>query len=225
MIAPIVASYAFFGGSDDTVTGGGLDSVKWTYIGVAGGVFFIGVLFCFAHIPEIDEEAVMAAESRETGELIRRASLYSPHLILGGIAQFLYVGAQVGVASLFLFYASDVGKISDSKGSILLSVALACFTIGRFVGIGLLKKFKPEHLLTAFTLGAIITLIFIIVMKTPNTTYALLVLMFFESIMFPTIFSLGTKDLGRNHKRGSAFSKFTLMFKRCNSVYSCFFFF
>lgn len=149
----------------------------------------------------------MAAESKETGELIRRASLYSPHLVLGGITQFLYVGGQVGVASMFLFYTSDVGKFSDSRGSILLSVALGCFTIGRFAGIALLKKFRPEHLLAAFAFGTIVTIIFIITMKTPSTTYALLVLMFFESIMFPTIFSLGTKDLGRNHKRGSAFSK------------------
>ncbi|KAI7897330.1 major facilitator superfamily domain-containing protein [Mucor mucedo] len=206
VLAPIVASFAFFGGeSEDDVVGGSLESVKWTYVGVAGGVFFIGVLFCFAHIPEIDEEAVMLAESKETGEIVRRASLYSPHLVLGAISQFLYVGGQVGVASMFLFYASDVGHISDSKGSILLSVALGCFTIGRFVGIGLLKKFRPEHLLAAFSLGAIITMVFIIAMKTPGTTYALLVLMFFESIIFPTIFSLGTKDLGRNHKRGSAF--------------------
>ncbi|KAG2229241.1 hypothetical protein INT48_008644 [Thamnidium elegans] len=206
VLAPIVASFAFFGGgTEEDIAGDDLDSVKWTYIGIACGVFFVAILFCFAHIPEVNEEALMAAESKESGELIRRASLMSPHLILGAIAQFLYVGGQVAVASLFLFHSSEIGHFSDSRGSILLSVALGCFTIGRFVGIGLLKKFRPEHLLAAFTSGAIITLIFVITMKTSTTTYALLVVMFFESILFPTIFSLGTKDLGRNHKRGSAF--------------------
>lgn len=57
----------------------------------------------------------------------------------------------------------------------------------------------------AFSIGAIISTICVISMKTPNATYALLAVMFFESILFPTIFSLGTKDLGRNHKRGSSF--------------------
>lgn len=214
VLAPIVASFAFFGGgTEEDIAGDDLESVKWTYIGIACGVFFVAILFCFAHIPEVNEEALMAKESKETGELIRRAALMSPHLILGAIAQFLYVGGQVAVASLFLFHSSEIGHFSDSKGSILLSVALGCFTIGRFVGIGLLKKFRPEHLLAAFTSGAIITLIFVITMKTPTTTYALLVVMFFESILFPTIFSLGTKDLGRNHKRGSAFSKYIFIEK------------
>ncbi|GAA5817698.1 hypothetical protein MFLAVUS_011249 [Mucor flavus] len=206
VLAPIVASFAFFGGgTEENIAGDDLESVKWTYIGIACGVFFVAILFCFAHIPEVNEEALMAKESKETGELIRRASLMSPHLILGAIAQFLYVGGQVAIASLFLFHSSEIGHFSDSRGSILLSIALGCFTIGRFVGIGLLKKFRPEHLLAAFTSGAIITLIFIVTMKTSATTYALLVVLFFESILFPTIFSLGTKDLGRNHKRGSAF--------------------
>lgn len=184
-----------------------MESVKWTYVGIACGVFFVAILFCFARIPEVNEEASMAAEAKESGEVFRRASLYSPHLILGFIAQFLYVGGQVAVASLFLFHTNEIGNFSDSTGSILLSVGLGCFTIGRFAGIALLKKFRPEHLLAAFTFGALVTLIVIITVKTPNSTYALLVLMFFESIMFPNIFSLGTKDLGRNHKRGSALSK------------------
>ncbi|CAO3625917.1 unnamed protein product [Mucor hiemalis] len=205
VIAPIVASYAFFGGNEDEGPNTNLDSVKWTYVGVACGVFAVGVLFCFANIPEVDEEALMAAEAEETGEVIRRASLYSPHLLLGAFTEFMYTGAQIAVASLFMFYASEVGHFPDSRGSILLSVGQACFTIGRFLGAGLLKKFRADHLMVIFSIGAIISNVFVIAMKTPNTTYALLAVMFFESILFPTIFSLGTRDLGRNHKRGSAF--------------------
>lgn len=182
-----------------------MDSVKWTYVGVACGVFVVAILFCFANIPEVNEEALMAAEAEETGEVIRRASLRSPHLVLGAITQFIYTGAQVAVASLFMFYATEVGLFSDSKASILLSAGQGCFTVGRFMGAGLFKKFRADHLMMFFSAGAIITTVFVIAMKTPNTTYALLVLMFFESILFPTIFSLGTRDLGRNHKRGSAF--------------------
>lgn len=171
------------------------------------GVFAVAIMFCFANIPEVDEEALMAAEAEETGEVIRRASLKSPHLLLGAFTEFMYTGAQVAVASLFMFYASEVGHFPDSKGSILLSVGQGCFTIGRFLGAALLKKLRADHLMIAFSIGAIISTICVISMKTPNATYALLAVMFFESILFPTIFSLGTKDLGRNHKRGSSFSK------------------
>ncbi|PHZ07879.1 MFS general substrate transporter [Rhizopus microsporus ATCC 52813] len=202
-IAPIVASYAFFGGTEDSGSKS-LDSVKWTYIGVACGVFAIAVLFCFVNIPEVDEEALMAQDSEASGEIIRRASIYSPHLLLGALAQFMYVGAQVSVASMFMFYTSEVGHMPDSRGSIILSVGMACFTVGRFLSALLLKKFRPDHLMAIFATGAIIADVFVIAMKTPATSYALLVVVFFESIMFPTIFALGTKDLGRNHKRGSA---------------------
>ncbi|KAG1244301.1 hypothetical protein G6F68_015503 [Rhizopus microsporus] len=116
----------------------------------------------------------------------------------------MYVGAQVSVASMFMFYTSEVGHMPDSRGSILLSVGMACFTIGRFVSALLIKKFRANHVMAVFSIGAIIANVFVIAMKTPATSYALLVIFFFMSVMFPTIFSLGTRDLGRNHKRGSA---------------------
>lgn len=149
----------------------------------------------------------MAAEAEETGEVVRRASIFSPHLLLGAFTQFMYTGAQVALASMFLFYSSEVGHMPDARGSIMLSVGQACFTVGRFLGAILLKMFRPDYLMAVYAVGAIITNVFIIAMKTPETTYALIILLFFESVMFPTIFALGTKDLGRNHKRGSALSK------------------
>ncbi|KAI8059249.1 major facilitator superfamily domain-containing protein [Gongronella butleri] len=201
-IAPVVASYAFFGGNDSQTSN--LDSVKWTYVGVGCCVFVIACLFCFARIPEVDEEAILAAEAAEQGTMARRASFWSPHLWLGFLAQFLYTGAQVGVASMFLYYSSRVGQMPDHFGSILLSVSQGCFTIGRFVGAFLLRYVKGEHLMAVYAACAILATILVIALHVPNATYCLLVVMFFESIMFPTIFALATKDLGRHHKRGSA---------------------
>ena len=158
----------------------------------------------------------MAAEAEETGEVIRRASIFSPHLLLGAFTQFMYTGAQVALASMFLFYSSDVGHMADSRGSIMLSVGQGCFTVGRFLGAVLLKKFRADYLMAFYAVCAIITNVFIIAMKTPETTYALIVLLFFESVMYPTIFALGTKDLGRNHKKGSALSKYLHILTRLN---------
>lgn len=181
------------------------------------GVSVIAVLFCFANIPEVDEEAIMAEDTKNTGEIARRAHLYSPHILLGSLTMFMYVGAQVSVASMFMFYTAEVGQMADSKGSIILSIGMACFTVGRFVSAILLKKFRADHLMAAFSVGAIIATVFVIAMKTPATSYALLVVLFFESTMFPTIFSLGTKDLGRNHKRGSAMGKFEISSQFCTT--------
>ncbi|KAI8394157.1 major facilitator superfamily domain-containing protein, partial [Radiomyces spectabilis] len=204
-VAPVVASYAFFGGDENQIQN--LESVKWTYVGVAAGVAVIAVLFCFAPIPEVDEEALMAAEAEETGETVRRASLFSPHLLLGVFAQFMYTGAQVAVASLFIFYGAEVGHFSDAFSSRLLSYAQVCFTVGRFIAAALLRKIRPQLLMAAFAAGAVIVNIFLIAMHTPATTYCLLIILFFESVMYPTIFALATRDLGRNHKRGSSFGR------------------
>ncbi|KAG0188322.1 hypothetical protein DFQ28_004987 [Apophysomyces sp. BC1034] len=189
VIAPIIASYAFFGGDDGTT--GNLDNVKWAYIGVA----------C-----EVDEEALMAAEAETSGQVAQRASLASPHLLLGILAQFLYTGAQVAVASLFMFYGAEVGGFKDSHSSQLLSYGQLCFTVGRFVGAALLRKYRPDRLMAVFAAAAVITNVFVVAMKTSATTYALLVILFFESIMFPSIFALATKDLGRNYKRGASWA-------------------
>ncbi|ORX61721.1 MFS general substrate transporter [Hesseltinella vesiculosa] len=194
-IAPVVASYAFFGGNSSETNN--LNSVKWTYVGVGCCVFVIAILFCFARIPEVDEEAIMAAEAEEQGTVARRASFWSPHLWLGFCC-------QVGVASMFLYYSSRVGDMPDSWGSILLSIAQALFTVGRFIGAFTLRYVKGEHLLAFNAACAILATIFVIALRTPNATYCLLVVLFFESIMFPTIFSLATKHLGHHHKRGSA---------------------
>ncbi|KAF7722842.1 hypothetical protein EC973_002644 [Apophysomyces ossiformis] len=202
VIAPIIASYAFFGGNEEDA--GNLDTVKWAYIGVACGVFVVALLFCFANIPEVDEEALMAAEAESSGQVIQRASLASPHLLLGVLAQFFYTGAQVSVASLFIFYGAEVGGFQDAYSSQLLSYGQLCFTVGRFIGAALLRKFKPDHLMAVFAAGAIISNVFVIAMKTSATTYALMVVLFFESVMFPSIFALATKDLGRNYKRGAS---------------------
>lgn len=162
------------------------------------------MLFTLAPIPEVDEDAILASEAAENDQVARCASIWSPHLILGFITEFLYTGTQVGIASMFLYYSSGVGKMDDHFGSILLAVAQGCFTIGRFVGAGLLRIFKAEHLMAVYSACAAIVCIFVIAMRTPSTTYCLLIILFFESIMFPSIFALATKGLGHNHKRGSS---------------------
>lgn len=171
----------------------------------------IAIIFCFARIPEFDEEAQMEAEASVTGEEIKRASLASPHLWLGAITQFVYTGNQVGIASMFIYYATIVGHKSDSFSSVLLALGQMCFTIGRFIGAALMRWFKAEHLLAAYAVAAIITTICAITINTPDTTYTLMIILFFESIMFPTNFALATKDLGRNYKYGAPLCKFIIL--------------
>lgn len=173
------------------------------------GVFCVALFFCFAKIPEFDEEAQMMAEAAATGEKVPRASLLSPHLILGAITQFIYTGVQVAIASMFIYYGSIVGGFEDSWSSVVLSLGQMCFTIGRFIGAALMRWIRADRLLAIYAVAALVTTIFVIAMHTSPTTYALMVILFFESIMFPTNFALATRDLGRNYKRGAPFGMFS----------------
>ncbi|KAJ2960341.1 hypothetical protein NQZ79_g4334 [Umbelopsis isabellina] len=199
-IAPLIASKAFFGGDSNAGdTASSLTSVKWAYVGIGCGVFVIGLLFCLATIPEIDTEAEIVETSGEK----RRASMYSPHYLLGIAAQFLYTGAQVSLASFFINYGVEMG-FSQSQSSQYLSYGQIAFTVGRFIGTFLMRFMSSSTLMGIFAVIATIFNIIVVAVPNPNMTFLLIVIMFFESIMFPTIFALATKDFGRNYKTASS---------------------
>jgi FHS family L-fucose permease-like MFS transporter len=122
------------------------------------------------------------------------------------IAQFFYVAAQVGVAALFINYCTEPGKgIDNTKAAYLLGVALILFTIGRFVGTALMKIIAPNKLLFFYAVINIFLCMIVIGDYSMISVYSLMVIFFFESIMFPTIFALGIKDLGHHTKKASSF--------------------
>jgi FHS family L-fucose permease-like MFS transporter len=156
-----------------------------------------------ATIPEIDMEAEILEDSGEK----RRASQLSPHYLLGIVAQLLYTGAQVSLASFFINFGTDVGKFTQSQSSVYLSYGQIAFTVGRFVGTFLMRFMSPSLLMGIFAIFTTILNIIIVAVPNPNMTFLLIVIMFFESIMFPTIFALATKDFGRNYKTASSRGK------------------
>jgi FHS family L-fucose permease-like MFS transporter len=162
-------------------------------------VFAIELLFCLAKIPEIDTEAEIVETSGEK----RRASMTSPHYLLGIAAQFLYTGAQVSLASFFINYGVEMG-FSQSQSSVYLSYGQIAFTVGRFIGTFLMRFMSSSTLMGIFAIFATVFNIIVVAVHNPNMTFLLIVIMFFESIMFPTIFALATKDFGRNYKTASS---------------------
>jgi FHS family L-fucose permease-like MFS transporter len=127
------------------------------------------------------------------------------HTIFGFLAQFVYVASQVTLASFFLNYVTEVDKnITDALGSNLLSVALAIFTIGRFISTGLMKFFNPRHILAVYAFMSALLCGLTIGLTGIGAVVVLIAIFFFESCMYPTIFTLAIKDLGKNTKKGSS---------------------
>lgn len=207
-IGPIIAAHVFFGESsanDPT----NLDSVKMVYIIIAIVVLFVAFLFWRTYLPEIKEEKtgdslLNSLPGAATGT--QKSLFQHSHFVYGVIAQFFYVAAQVGVAALFINYCTEAkSEIDNARAAYLLSISLALFTAGRFVGTALMRKIAPNILLTIFALVNIVLCAVVVWGSDWLSVYSLMAVFFFESIMFPTIFALGVKDLGHHTKRGSSF--------------------
>lgn len=195
---PILASQLFFshGNSDN------LDSVKSVYLVIGVVVLGIAFLFIRTKLPEIkEEEAEHLSRQQELRPLKAQ-----PHFIGGVVAQFFYIAAQVGVAALFINYCTESGlAIDNALASKLLSLALVLFAGGRFIGTALMRKIAANVLLTVYALVNVVLCLVVIVHFKWLSIGALMTVFLFESIMFPTIFALGIKNLGSHTKKASSF--------------------
>ena len=200
-IGPIIGGKLFFASAATATSGSDdLSNVKFVYLVIGGIVLAITILFLISRLPEIKEKDTVAA-NRSTGSLFKVS-----HFKWAVIAQFFYVAAQVGVGALFINYVTEywVGT-SNERASYLLSFSLLLFTIGRFAGTALMKKVAPRELLTVY--AVINSILCVLIMAAPGqvAVFALMAVFFFMSIMFPTIFALGVKDLGDDTKKASSF--------------------
>jgi MFS transporter, FHS family, L-fucose permease len=195
-IGPIIAANLFFG-SDS----GNLDSVQFVYIAIGIIVLLIAGFFVRTPLPEIKESELVSETIQDKKPLFKHS-----HFVNAVIAQFFYVAAQVGIAALFINYCTEASnEIDNAKASYLLSISLFIFTAGRFAGTALMRKISPHKLLLLYSIINILLCIAVITLKGWLSVYALMAIFFFESIMFPTIFALGVKDLGHHTKQGSSF--------------------
>ncbi len=198
-IGPIIAAQLFF--AEGTEASGNLDTVKYVYLVIGAVVLMIAFLFMRTPLPEIKESELVSSEVQDVKPLFSHI-----HFTAAVIAQFFYVAAQVGIAALFINYCTEASSaIDSSKASYLLSISLMLFTLGRFAGTALMKRISPNRLLMIYALINIILCAVVVTVESMLSVYALMAIFFFESIMFPTIFALGVKDLGHHTKKGASF--------------------
>lgn len=173
-------------------------SVKMPYTLLGLVLLVIALIFYFIQLPDIRNQETKTTQ----GNLI--ATFIHPHLTWSVIAQFFYVGAQVCVLSLFILYATSVAPISEVQAADYLSIGGLAFLIGRFMGTAIMKYVAPHKLLMIYALLSVLLCGVAITFKGTLAIYALIGICFFMSIMFPTIFSLGIKDLGSDTEMASS---------------------
>lgn len=202
VIAPLLAARVFFKntGSKD------LSHVQWTYVGIAAFVFLLAVVFFFSPIPEVTDAdmALQAEQVSDTAGSVERPLRKQYKLFFGVAAQFCYVGAQVAVASQFIRFSEESAGLTESQASDRYAIGQALFAIGRFAAAGLFMFVKPRWVLLVF-----MTMIMVFIAAATNVygeagIAMLSIVLFFESCIFPTIFTLSIRGLGRHTKRGSS---------------------
>lgn len=170
-------------------------AVKIPFVVIGVVVLMVAIFFWRTKLPEISEESATKKDGSIWGE---------KNLILGVIAQFFYVGAQVCISSFFIRFSYQVAGIEEKSASVFLSAALLGFMIGRFVGTFLLSYITAPRLLALYSAANVVLLLLAVFLKGMLSIYALVGVEFFMSIMFPTIFSLSIRGLGARTKQGAS---------------------
>jgi MFS transporter, FHS family, L-fucose permease len=177
----------------------GADSTRIPYLVIGSIVFLVMLLFLIIKLPEVKEEN----QHKDLPFSLKRLWQY-PQLRMGVVAQFFYVGAQVGIGSFFIRYVTQQTNIDNETAALYLSLGLLLFMLGRFIGAGLMKFIKAEKLLLYYCLINMALLLWVILKNGEFSIYALISTQFFMSIMFPSIFAMGIKNMGSDTRFGSS---------------------
>lgn len=173
-------------------------SVKTPYFILGTILVVIAIAFAFTKLPDIKSEEEHAVDKNIFQTLKHK------HLAWGMAAQFFYIGAQVSVFSLFILYATKSAGITEVKAADYLGACGIAFLIGRFIGTFLMKYFQPPSLLIIYAAINVMLCLSGIFLHGIVTVYTVIAVCFFMSIMYPTIFALGIKNLGNDTAIGSS---------------------
>jgi FHS family L-fucose permease-like MFS transporter len=174
-------------------------SVKTPYLILGGIILAIALIFYLIRLPEIKQDDEQG-ESKNVFHALRHK-----HLSWAVAAQFFYVGAQVCIFSFFILYAVEVADIDKVVAADYLGWGCGlAFMLGRFIGVFFMRFIASERLLAIYSVLCILLCIPAIFIQGYIAIYSVIGISFFMSIMFPTIFSLGIKGLGRDTEYGSS---------------------
>ena len=173
------------------------NAVKIPYLIIALVVLGVAALVFFTKMPEA------SAESKIHKSSFRKVFRHK-HLIWGVVAQFFYVGAQVCVTSFFIRFAKFTSGTPEKDAALWLGMAMFGFMIGRFAGTFFTRFIPANTLLTIYSVVCIVLLTVSVSVKSELAVWAIFSVPFFESIMFPTIFSLAIEDLKEDTEIGSS---------------------
>jgi FHS family L-fucose permease-like MFS transporter len=174
-------------------------SVKMPYTVIGVALVLLALLIGTFKLPKIDTAAY------RPGEKVNDSIWKHPNLLFGAIGIFTYVGAEVSIGSFLVNYFGlpEIAGLSAKTAAGFVSFYWGGAMIGRFLGAGLLRRFKPGYLLALCSVFASALVTASMLTGGHTAMWTILAVGFFNSIMFPTIFSLGVAELGPLTGNGS----------------------
>ena len=200
-VGPYVGGLLFFGTAGTLAASAATaESVKVPYLMLAAALLIIAIVFAFIKLPEIE------SHKEENNQRDQARSLaQAPHLKMGVIALFCYVGGEVAIGSFLVNYFGEahIAGLEEHAAATLISYYWGGAMVGRFIGSALLQKIAPSKAI-AFNACCVIALLLTTIFTQGDVAlYSVLAIGLFNSIMFPTIFSVAIERLGPLTSKGS----------------------
>jgi FHS family L-fucose permease-like MFS transporter len=200
---PEIASMKVAGEYDAYLQSEIMRTVK-PYLFIGAVMFVWAIILIRTKFPKSLDEQDNSEKSGKAGKG-RFSDLFKcSHFIQGVIAQFFYVGAQVGTWSFYIQYIQDYTGEPEKVAGYFLTGSLVAFGVGRFTATFLMKYIQPQRLMGIYGLINIILVGIGVIFPGWVGLWAVFFTSFFMSLMFPTIFALGIKELGPNTKLGGS---------------------
>ena len=207
IIGPALGGMLILGGNGDDGANK-FSSMALPYMLIGGVVLVVALMFVITRMPDIHEGEHDSHGDRGTYRGLFRVR----HFRYAVMAQFLYVAAQTGINSFFINYVVEtMPGFSPEKAAYLLSLGFVFFMSGRFIGSLFMSWFSPRQMLGLYALISTAAMVLVMMGLGWPSLVALYLNYFCMSIMFPTIFALGLKDLGGMTKKGSSVLVMTIV--------------
>ncbi|MEM1095536.1 MAG: L-fucose:H+ symporter permease [Bacteroidota bacterium] len=175
-----------------------LAAVMGPYVTIAALIVGIWLLIAFTKFPHAKESGAFNL-SQTLGRLLKKK-----HYVGGVIAQFFYVGAQIGVWSFTIRYVMDELSLNEDDASTYYLAAIVVFAVSRFICTALMKVIAPHTLLWMLALAAAVLTAVVAAAGGMVGVVALVAISACMSLMFPTIYGLGLQGLGEDTKIGAS---------------------
>jgi len=167
-------------------------TVKMPYVGLGVALVILAIAIGSFKLPRIEHA------QHKVGEKVNDSIWKHPNLIFGAIAIFVYVGAEVSIGSFLVNYFNqpEIGGLTEKAAANLVAFYWGGAMVGRFIGSGLLQRIKTGYLLGLCAVCAAALVAISMLTNGHVAMYSIILVGFFNSIMFPSIFTLGVAELG-----------------------------